>query len=245
MKDLIKSLGANEKEARTFLVLLELGAQPVSIVAKRMNKPRSSTYLILEKLKSLHLIEEFERKGIKYVRCIPAKNLEGIFKRKKRRLQQSLDELQEKLPQLEAIENRLSITPSVRHFEGVEKVKEMYFEIKGDFYAYFNPAAVKEIMSGYHLLAERSKRNKWNAKELLVDSPDAKKYKEKYHSKRHQIKLLPKKTKFFSEIIICEDRFYMISYGEKEISATEIKNTSLTNSLKVLFDLLWATQAPG
>lgn len=36
MKDLFSTLSANEKEMQTFLKILELGAQPVSIIAKHL-----------------------------------------------------------------------------------------------------------------------------------------------------------------------------------------------------------------
>jgi hypothetical protein len=36
MKQLLKNFGLNQKETMTFLRLLELGAQPISVIAKQV-----------------------------------------------------------------------------------------------------------------------------------------------------------------------------------------------------------------
>ncbi|MFA6529197.1 MAG: helix-turn-helix domain-containing protein, partial [Candidatus Gracilibacteria bacterium] len=126
MKELFESLGAGEKEMQAFLKMLELGAQPISIIAKFVGVPRSSMYVILDRLKALHLVEEFEQKNIKYVRCIPVENLKNILESKEKQLEQTLVMLGKKLPELENLENRLSITPKVKFHEGKEGVMQVY-----------------------------------------------------------------------------------------------------------------------
>src|SRR3990167_8450637 len=101
MKQLFQNLGADEKEMRIFLKLLELGAQPVSIIAKHMNMARSSMYTMLDRLKALQLIEEFERGGIKYVKCIPLKNLKAVLEDRAKDIEKTIDSLQKELPELE------------------------------------------------------------------------------------------------------------------------------------------------
>src|SRR3989339_51008 len=98
MKILFKTLGATEKEMQTYLKMLELGAQPVSVMAKYVGMPRSSMYAVLERLKSLHLIEEFDQHGLKYIRCIPVKMIKDLLQSKRRMLQQAMNVLEEKLP---------------------------------------------------------------------------------------------------------------------------------------------------
>lgn len=242
MKALIKTIGTSDKEAETFLKLLELGAQPVSVLAKQMSLPRSSMYVILEKLKKLNLIEEFERAGIRYVKCIPAASIADVLKAKEKKIQQSLEILQEKLPQLEELENRLSITPKIKFHEGKSAVTKMYEEIlkEKEFYAFFNPQSVLEIMPEYYYkIPEGIKAGKGKAKEIVVDCPEGRKYKKDYSSKNHQIKILPSGAIFNSDTIICEDKIYMTGYGENQVSGTEIFNSSLAHSQRVIFEQLW------
>jgi sugar-specific transcriptional regulator TrmB len=242
MKTLFDQLGLKPKERETFLRLLELGAQPVSIIAKHMNIPRPSMYLILESLAKKGLVEEFIRDKVKYAKCIPVNNMPSIIDARKKALDTTAALLETMLPELEGLENKLSITPKVRFLEGKDGVRRMYEQIlkESEFWACFNPEVVKEIMPEYHhKIPQRLRENGGKAKELLVDSAEAREYKKSYENSHHEIKILPKGTEFPSDIILCADKMYMIAFGEKQISATEIISPSLVETQKALFELVW------
>lgn len=242
MYQLFKNFGLNEKETQAFLKMIELGAQPVSTIAKYVGVPRSSMYVILERLKKLNLVQEFQQNSILYVKPVAVKSFQEILKTKKRQLEQNEAILAENLPQLEAIENKLSITPLVRFYEGKNAVMQMYEDIlkAKEFYAIFNISIVKEKMPEYYnYVAISLKKSGGKAKEILVFSKEAKLYKNKFSSQKHQIKLLGKGKSFNSDTVLTNDKIYLISYGEKEISGTEIKNPTLANTQKVLFEELW------
>lgn len=242
MKELFAILGANKKEMQIYIKMLELGAQPISVIAKYVGVPRSSMYVILEKLKKLNLIEEFERNKIIYVKPIPARNLLDILKSKEKRIEQSLYMLEEKLPELEALENKLSITPTVKFYEGKEAVMQIYEATlkEKEFYAAFNPYLVKKFMPEYfHEVAKILREKGVKAKEILVACKEASEYKKKFHSLKHRIKILPKGRIFFSDTIITSKRIFMISYAEREVSGTEIDNVALAQTQRILFEGLW------
>ena len=242
MKQLFIRLGLNEKESNVFLKMLELGAQPISIIAKHVGIPRSTMYLLIENLKKAHLIESFQRADILYVKAIPVRQIFDVIRSKERELEQTTKILEEQLPQLEAIENKLSITPRIKFFEGKAEVMKMYESVlkEKSFVAVFNPELVKKFMPEYHYqIPETMAENKCNAKEILVDSSVAREYKKLYESKNHKIKILKKSVSFESDTIICFDKIYMISYGAKDLSAIEIWNKSLAETQYVLFNELW------
>jgi sugar-specific transcriptional regulator TrmB len=242
MKELFKNLGADEKEMKVFLKLLELGAQPVSVIARNVHTPRSSMYLILERLKDLGLVEKFERAGIIYFKSVSPKEMGNILNARKNKVERTLDILKTLKPEMEKLENKLGITPTVRFFEGKTAVMKMYEEIlaEKEFCACFNPHLVKNLMPEYHYkIPETLKRKKGKAKELLVDCEEAREYKKLYNSKTHQIKTFPGSAYFESDTVICKNKIYMISYGEKEVSAIEIVNKALANTQKVLFEIMW------
>jgi len=242
MKSLFKNLGANQKEMETFLLLLELGAQPASTVAKKMGTPRSTMYLILDKLRQLGLIEEFERSGVKYFKCTPIKDMKDVIVAKRNALDKTEALLEKSSDELFAIENKLSITPTVRFLEDEEGVSKMYEQVlkQDEFYAFFNPEFVKKQMPSYHFkIPETLRKQRGRAKELLVDTPDSREYQEKYHTALHQIKILDKSIHFDSDLIICKERIYMISYGEDKISALEIINQPIVETHRALFEHLW------
>jgi sugar-specific transcriptional regulator TrmB len=243
MKTLFKRFGLNAKEIKTFLKMLELGAQPISVLARHVGTPRSTMYLIVEELKRTHLIEEFERAGIKYVKAIPVVRIADVLKVRKTEIDQTTQLLEEKLPELEALENKLSITPKVKFYEGKEAVMKMYEAIlkEKEFVAMFNPEFVKRVMPEYHFkIPEAIKQEKLTVRELLIDGPEACEYKNRFDSDHHQIRMLPKGMSFASDTIIAGERIYMISYGEKDLSAIEIWNASLADTQRVTFEELWA-----
>ncbi len=242
MKALFDQLGLKPKERETFLRLLELGAQPVSIIAKHMTIPRPSMYLILDSLSKKGLVEEFDRDKVKYAKCIPVKNMASIIDARKKALDATANLLATKIPELESLENKLSITPKMRFLEGKEGVRRMYEQVlkEGEFWAFFNPDMVKKIMPEYHdKIPQSIRENSGKAREMLVDSPEAREYQKNYSSKNHEIKLLPKGAQFHSDIIIAGDKIYMIAFGEKQISATEILSPPLVETQKALFSLIW------
>lgn len=242
MKELFQTLGLNEKETHAFLKMLELGAQAISVIAKHVGVPRSSMYVILDKLKRRNLIEEFERNGITYVKCIPVKNIPDLLKAKISKIEHVLKISHERLSFLEGIENKLGITPSVKFFEDKEEIMRMYEVVlkEKEFYAFFNPKLVKKVMPQYYYkIGETIKANRGSLKEILVSCPEAYKYKEKFNSRYHQIKILPKEISFSSDTIICRDKIYMIAYGESNVLATEIINPSLATTQWILFEQLW------
>src|SRR3989339_256391 len=185
MKSLFRQLGINDKEMYAFLKLLELGAQPASVIAKHAGVPRSTMYLILDDLKKNHLIEEFNRANIKYFKCIPVKDIENILLAKIKMLENTLDILKNHMDELEALENRLSITPKVKFFEGKEAVMKVYEEVlkENEFLAFFNPYLVKKCMPEYHFkIPEALKLTGGKAKELLIACEEAREYKKLFNS---------------------------------------------------------------
>ncbi|MDO8649604.1 MAG: helix-turn-helix domain-containing protein [Candidatus Peregrinibacteria bacterium] len=242
MDDLFSRFGLSTKETETFTKLLTLGAQPISVVAKHVGIPRSSMYFIVEKLKEHRLIEEFDRAGIKYVKCIPVKDIADVLKAEERNIKQTLLLLEEKLPTLQALESTLSVTPKVKFSEGKESVMKMYESLaqEKELYAFFNPETVQRMMPAYlNIIHEAVNEHGSSAKEIAVDCEEARTYKRKFDSTRHQIKILPRGATFLSDCIICRERICMISYGENQIAAVEIFSQTLASTQRTVFEQVW------
>jgi sugar-specific transcriptional regulator TrmB len=242
MDDFFKRLGLNAKESETFVRLLELGAQPVSIIAKQVGLPRTSMYFVVEKLKKAQLVDEFERKGVTFVRCIPAKNIEDVLKNRERELEQTKQLFLETLPSLTAMESTMSITPKATFFEGKVEVMRMYAQIVKElsFCAFVDLASVKKCMPEYHEeIPKMIKAGGGKARELVIDSPEARRYRKEYKSRLHQIRFLPKTMSFTSDIIICTDHIYMTAYDNDRVASVQMFSAPLAKTHQTLFDALW------
>lgn len=241
MDEFFSTLGLREKEAETFLKLLSLGAQPVSVIAKHVGIPRSSMYFIMEKLQARGLIDVFERAGIRYVKCIPVKNIPDVLKAEERYIKHAQSLLQEKLPALQALESTISVLPKVKFNEGKEAVLSMYQSLARErrLYAFFNPAVVQSILPAAISVIADFLEEGGEAKEIVVDSKDGRAYRDRYHSRRHQIKIFPGSVTFLSDTILCKDRICMVTYGEDEIAAIEIFSQTLATTQRTIFEQLW------
>ncbi len=242
MKNVFENLGLNEKEMRIFLKMLELGAQPISIIAKYTNTRRTSMYAILERLKSTGLVEEFERNNIRYVKCREIRNVKDILTNKEHDIKKALETFEKELPGLQALEDRLSITPKIRFFEGERGIAKIYENAlkEKSFYTFFNPEDAKRIVPTYYAkIPKLIKRSKAKSREIVTNCAEAKKYQKENHSEIHRIKILPASKLFNADVIISKNKIYMISYKEDQISGVEISSEPLTQALRVIFEQAW------
>lgn len=242
MKELIVNLGADGRGAETFLKLLELGAQPVSVIARYMNVPRPTMYLILDELKRLGLIEGFDRNKMKYFKCIPVKELSDLLEARESDLKRTRQLYDGSVSELEALENKLSVTPRVKFYEGEDAVMKVYEEVikeKG-FCAFLNPGVDNKVMQIYlNKIEVVIRAKKLKVKEFVIDCKKGQEYFKDASTANHKIKILPKRVKFDSDTIITDEKIYMFSYGEKEVAAVEIWNKALAETQRVMFEELW------
>ena len=111
-----------------------------------------------------------------------------------------------------------------------------------EFFAFFNPKHVFRVMPEYYWkIPETLKHNKGKAKELLVSGSEAIEYRDKFNSKRHQIKIAPTHMAFDCDTIICKNKIYMIAYGKTQVSGIEILNTELAQSQQTMFEKVWSS----
>jgi hypothetical protein len=247
MKKLWQAFDLNEKEATTFLKLLELGAQPVSVLAKNLNIPRPTVYLVLEKLKSKSMTESFEKFGIKHVKAVNFASLFDLLSYKKLKITETEELLKKELPRLNKLKNKSSIIPKIKTFQGKIEVERVYRNIFlnndiHEFCSFFNPLLVQKFMPKFHLqIPLYIQKNKILARELLIDCEEARNYLSKFSSKNHQIKIFSEEINFSSDTIICDDKTFMISYGknENDIIATEIFNKEIAQTQQIMFNEMW------
>lgn len=115
----LEKLGLNEKEAKVYLSLLELGEANIQQIAKMSAVKRTTVYDILESLKQKGLLSVIiKSKRALYVAEDP------------RKLEDQLDErkviLRRVMPELLSITNLLNKKPKIRYYEGAEGIKEVY-----------------------------------------------------------------------------------------------------------------------
>jgi HTH-type transcriptional regulator, sugar sensing transcriptional regulator len=118
----LEKIGLSDKEAKTYLALLELGPTTVVNVAKKSGLKRTTTYEILKTLLARGLVNEIVfGKRRRFVAESPAKFLEHK--------KDEVEKLREMLPTLEALHNVAIERPSVQFFEGKEALKQIFTDM--------------------------------------------------------------------------------------------------------------------
>lgn len=223
--------------------MLEVGLSPVSLIAKIVGLPRSSVYVILDRLKKMGLIEEYKQKGKIFVKTVSPEDLQSILLRKQQSIKRALKDYEENLNFLKEMDGQFRLIPKVEFLEGKKGVLKAYGRVLKEkfFYSYFNPEAVKQFAPEiFSYIPENMKKVAGIAKELVVDGHAAKEYKSIITNPLHEVKLLPKGFHFSSDNIICENKIFLFSYDKDQVSVVEITNKNLAETQMRMFELLWS-----
>lgn len=84
----LRKIGLSEKEARIYLVLLELGNIPIQEIAQKVNLSRPTVYRILDDLQEKGLITKEKKKQVRYVAANSPDELLGILRASKRKIEE-------------------------------------------------------------------------------------------------------------------------------------------------------------
>lgn len=79
----LKQIGLNRKEAIIYTILLEIGSQPISVIAKKAKINRTTCYKVVEDLKKKGLISSFNKNSTTFITAEPVSTLMNLIKIKK------------------------------------------------------------------------------------------------------------------------------------------------------------------
>ena len=242
LKDVLKQIGLNEKEARVYLALLELGTGTAFNVAKKARLKRPTTYVILEKLKQSGLASTIRnQKSAKFSPLEPAK-LYHYYKDKEQALKKAL-------PELEAVYNLRPAKPQVRLFEGHEGMKSLYYEAheylkSGQEVIFFgglgnvNPY-LKEQFIEWKKVIHANKLT--HGREIIAADELGRAYQKEMQDvrKRYEIRLIPKEFGLATTDFFVYGDNLILTEAHKDIFATMITHKNLVHDFKVLFEMAW------
>ncbi len=238
---LLKQLGLTKQESEVFLLLLELGASPVSTIALRGKMKRTNLYNTLAKLAERGLVTEFLKGRVRYFQATEPQKLLSIQEQQKKKLEQGITSLREMLPIFEAMKNPSLDKPRVKFYQGKEGIETLLMQIlaKESFDAYFNPDVAYEVFpySVEEFLTEGAKK-KLHIRELVVSGKTTKSYVSHIKNPNHQYKILPKEYQFETDNFIFGNSVVFISYREEQI-AVMIESADIARTQRMAFELMW------
>lgn len=234
--------GLNEKEARVYLAMLELGPSTAYRIAPKAGIKRPITYVILESLQTKGLVSvvpEGDRKM--FVAADPAKLL-GEMEQKK--------ELYKRfLPNLEALYADASKKekPQVQFFEGKEAVYSLYEKIyQSKEVAFFS--TIRDILSIFpdfpKELNKKAMARGVSVRELLTkSSADIAYAKTMKHGKFFEQRFAGGIGEFFTDNCLFDGQVAFFAF-EPFLYAVLVRSDGVYKSLKTLYEFAWNSAEP-
>jgi sugar-specific transcriptional regulator TrmB len=239
----LQNLGLNEKEALTYLALLELGKATVVQIAKKAEIKRPTAYLVLDSLKQKGLVSEIpEKSRIVYA----AENPESL----EQNVKHSLSDFHELLPILKASYNRGS-KPSIRYYDDKDVIYNLYLnEIFPAEKVYFYGSSIKNITEIWPDLLDKWDNVYWPKKKKhpenileLVDNEEEDIKWAKSQSKHREVRIVPKGKNFLADSAIADDKIMITSLDP--LFAIIIESPTLAQTYRSIAELAWESSIPA
>ena len=244
----LTGFGLSGPELSVYIALLELGAQPASVLAKRSHLKRGHTYNMLRLLSEKGIVQSFERGHTTYYSGSSPSALLTLLDHQTDDITKKKQHLVQVIPDLERIRNPLSVQPKVRLFEGVSGMKEMYEDTLktgdknlyalGDFDHYFPHAKdndLNELMWDYSV--RRAKAGIWYIGNVNKSKTTDLAYKKRKDQKR-KFKMLTG-IDLSVEVNIYGNKVAIIS-SSKDMVGLIIEDKPTADTLRNFHRAVWA-----
>lgn len=241
--DSLKEFGLNEKEARVYLALLELGEAKAHEIARKAGVVRPTAYDILEKLITDGLVGAYDKKKIRhYTANEPEKIRQKLLE--KQRMFETV------LPELKSVYNKLKAKPKISFFEGIEGTKTVFndtltaadkqlrgilsmydlFKIPGK--SFMDSYVKRRVGEGFSLRVIRSQ-----PKEVMETWPTS-------TEENRQLRYAPPHMIFEMTTYIYANKVSLISTA-KENFGMIIESEEFARTMGYMFEALWQVSQPA
>lgn len=238
LKKLLLDLDLDEKQADTYLALLELGQATVEEISKKSGIKRTSLYFILENLKKRTLVFESKMDRRTYFEAEKPEILYAIY-------QDKLNRLSKNMPDLNALYNQKTARARMLFFDSEQGFRQIWRAILNsaieEYLIITDPKMMLEFVRKNYItnkiIKEKVKKG-IKSRQLIYPSEYAKEVTAKDEKENRVSKRLPFDHKiYFTTIIYGESVAFISPFYENIIFIAESK--ALANTQKALFEALW------
>lgn len=243
-KDVLVQAGLNEKEAKVYVALLQLGQATALNIAKKARLKRPTGYVILEQLKEAGLVAISRSGSTTTFSALAPDKLYELYRAKGAALQQAL-------PELNALYQLRPAGPKVEMFDGLESMKTLYYDAiehlkEGEEVCFFGtfehiePHLRQEVADWKKAIRQYKKGR---ARELLSDIPLNRAYAVEMADleDRYPIRFIPKSFGLsHMDFFVFGDKVATVSVGGEAVIALLITDRRVADSFRVLYEMAWA-----
>lgn len=235
----LRNLGFNEKEAKVYLALLELGPSAVREISLKSGLKKPTTYVILDELRQKDAVLFLP--GAKK-KLYSAKDPDFLFNDAKQRLNQAFYDL----PILKSLGKKANRKAMVTYYEGVQgyeqamTYKENEIVEAGEMLCYFasganvNPAMFKSIDE----CMDRLRRNGVRMRAFAPDHESLRRYRAEDEAFGREVKTLPMEMYSAASSIDINRNFVRFALFDEEMFVI-IENHEIAQMMRQIFEMNW------
>lgn len=233
-----------------YTALLRLGTQPASVIARTLNKKRTTVRVHLERLVKEGFVRFLWKGKTQYFTAEKLEDALDALHNSKNKIihtwEQNIHLFSEVLPELTSLIRRDVNIPKVTYFEGTHDLKRMYVDSLNSKTEILCLSSVEDLWDLFGkqydnwYVKKRTKRKipvRYLAKDTALERQETKKDKRYLRESRH----LPAKIFDISnEINIYDGKVSIITLKNEKIGVL-IQSQEIYHSMKVMFEALWRT----
>ncbi|MBU0727660.1 hypothetical protein KKA95_03160 [Patescibacteria group bacterium] len=234
--NILTDLGLNDKEAKIYLVCLELGSGTVMQISRKSAITRGSTYDILEEMLEKGLVSKIHKDKHMVFTAVDPEVLN-------KRYQDRIRNFELVMPELTGLFHKHS-KPRVRYFEGAEGIKRVYEDTltaTTEILNYANSREIRMYWPSYDddYVKMRIKK-KIFLKGIAPDDEYGKRVRKEDKISLRKTHLLPSKDyKFTNEINIYDNKVAITSFAN-ELIGIIIESKEIADTQRDIFKMAWA-----
>ncbi len=240
IEQILKENGFNEKEAKLYLAVLELGEASISKLASKTHIKRTTIYSLIDSMKKRGIISVTQKRGIQYLSALSPRVLIDRFKH-------SAHSAEAMLPVLMEMAYTSPLKPRIRFYEGLDGLKEIlrefsyskeptmgftdYGEMPKELDDFIRKQVVpirRKLKNPVRLITTKNDRN------AAVRNEDHLRYSE------HRLVDFPKPRNPIEILLFEGSKVAFLSFTQKELFGLIIDSAAIHQTLRNIFELVWA-----
>jgi sugar-specific transcriptional regulator TrmB len=235
LNEVLSDFGLKEKDRQIYLAMLPMGVTSLTPLAQKTGLKITTVQAVITRLSDKGLIKISKRKSRSVFEAINPSDIKRILERRQEELTNIIPILQ-KLQSSPAQESKIRI-----YFR--ERATEIFHEALNTqnklIYEIISARDFQQIIGEkFHFTKRRIKKN-IKLKSLRVENREIKKYSQADHAKElREAKFLPRELTFHNSIMCWDDKVAFFTTKEEGL-AWVVQSTSLAESIRQLFHLLW------
>jgi sugar-specific transcriptional regulator TrmB len=239
LKMSLMGIGMEEKEAKTYLALLDLGTAKVQDIALKAGIKRPTAYVVLESL----FAKNYITKTFKQNRVLYSPEKPDILLRA---LKQKEDLLEQAIPLLQARMKTSPVRPRVKIYEGKGGVEQVYDEIyQSKSVCLFGSLKnlSEEFVGRVDTLKKIIKSEKIQVRDLLTEDPKDIDFGLASIGKNYEARVIGREFDLYSDGALYDDKVAILSI-KNDLFAVVIESKEVVDTFRSLFEIVWKMSTP-